>query len=130
MRLIGFSTGALTKDDFRAALGIMARKRVHAIELSALRQNELLPLLEELDRLELHRFEYITFHAPSVMDTEFESVAIEALNRVALRQWPIILQPDAMHVPAIGLTSETCFENYGQAQAYFVPDSARSRRTG
>src|SRR5262249_5202898 len=34
------------------------------------------------------------------MDTEFESVAVEALNRVALRQWPIILHPDAMNVPA------------------------------
>jgi hypothetical protein len=68
--------------------------------LSALRQNELLPLVEELDRLDLHQFEYISFHAPSVMDIEFESVAIEALNLVALRQWPIILHPDAMHMPA------------------------------
>lgn len=100
MRLIGFSTGALTRDDFRAALGILARKQVRAVELSALRQNELLPLVEELDRLDLRQFRYISFHAPSVMDPEFESVAIDALDQVALRQWPIILHPDAMYTPA------------------------------
>jgi hypothetical protein len=100
MRLTGFSTGALTKDDFRAALGILARKQIHAVELSALRENELLPLVEELDRLDLRQFQYISFHAPSVMDHQFESAAVRALDRVALRQWPIILHPDAMHTPA------------------------------
>jgi hypothetical protein len=100
MRLIGFSTGALTRDDFRAALGILTRKQVQAVELSALRQNELLPLVEELDRLDLCQFRYISFHAPSVMDPEFESVAIDALDQVALRHWPIILHPDAMYTPA------------------------------
>ncbi len=100
MRLIGFSTGALTRNDFRAALNILARKHVHAVELSALRQNELLPLVQELDRLDLNQFEYISFHAPSALGPEFESVAIEALDRVALRQWPIILHPDAVYTPA------------------------------
>jgi hypothetical protein len=100
MRLIGFSTGALTRDDFRAALGILARKQVQAVELSALRENELIPLVEELDCLDLRQFHYISFHAPSVMDPEFESTAVRALDRVALRQWPIILHPDAMHTPA------------------------------
>jgi len=100
MRLIGFSTGALTRDDFRAALDILARKNVHAVELSALRQNELLPLVQELEHLDLYQFRYISFHAPSVMDPEFESVAIDALDQVALRQWPIILHPDAMYTPA------------------------------
>ena len=100
MRLIGFSTGALTREDFRAALGILSRKKVQAVELSALRQNELLPLVEELERLDLHQFRYISFHAPSVMDPEFESTAIHALDQVALREWPIILHPDAMYTPA------------------------------
>jgi len=100
MRLIGFSTGALTRDDFQAALGIMARKKVHAVELSALRPDELLPLVEKLDSLELGQFRYISFHAPSTMDSAFESVAISALDQVALRGWPIILHPDAMYTPA------------------------------
>src|SRR5580704_2975869 len=100
MRLIGFSTGALTKDDFRAALQILARRHVYAVELSALRQHELIPLIEELDRLDLGQFSYKSFHAPSVMEREFESIAIRALEQVALRQWPIILHPDAMHTPS------------------------------
>jgi len=99
MRLIGFSTGALTREDFRAALGILDRKKVRAVELSALRQHELLPLIRELDNLDLHRFEYISFHAPSVMDRNFELTAIKALDQVAERNWPIILHPDAIHEP-------------------------------
>jgi hypothetical protein len=100
MRLIGFSTGALTRDDFRAALQILAERHIYAVELSALRQHELIPLLEELDDLDLRQFKYKAFHAPSVMDREFESVAIDALDQVALRQWPIIVHPDAMHTPS------------------------------
>jgi len=99
MRLIGFSTGALAKDDFRAALRIMARRGVQAAELSALRQPELIPLIQELDDLDLRTFKYVAFHAPSTMDRDFEPVAIAALHQVAIRQWPIILHPDAMHDP-------------------------------
>jgi hypothetical protein len=99
MRLIGFSTGALTKDDFRAALQILVRRNVHAVELSALRQHELIPLVEELDKLDLREFEYKAFHAPSVIENDFESIAISVLDRVASRQWPIIVHPDAMHNP-------------------------------
>jgi hypothetical protein len=100
MRLIGFSTGALTKDDFRAALQILVEKHIYAVELSALRQYELIPLVEGLDNLDLRQFRYKAFHAPSVMDREFESVAIEVLDQVALRQWPIVVHPDAMHTPS------------------------------
>jgi hypothetical protein len=97
MRLIGFSTGALTRDDFRAALDILAHRHVHAVELSALRQRELLPLVEQLDDLDLSTFRYIAFHAPSVMDLDFEPIAIKTLDQIASRQWPIIVHPDAMH---------------------------------
>ncbi len=100
MRLIGFSTGALTRDDFRAALRILGQRNVYAVELSALRQHELIPLIEELDNLDLRQFRYKAFHAPSVMDRDFESVAISALDQVALRQWPIIVHPDAMFNPS------------------------------
>jgi hypothetical protein len=81
-------------------LRILDRQHIRAVELSALRQNELVPLIEELDRLDLTQFRYIAFHAPSTMDPEFEPVAIAALEQVAQRQWPIILHPDAMHTPA------------------------------
>lgn len=100
MRLIGFSTGALARDDFRRALQILARTNVHAVELSALRQYELIPLIEALDRPDLREFKYKAFHAPSSMDRDFESTAISLLDQVALRQWPIVVHPDAMHSPS------------------------------
>jgi hypothetical protein len=100
MRLIGFSTGALARNDFRRALHMLAERRVRAVELSALRQDELIPLVEQLDDLDLREFQYKAFHAPSLMDREFEPVAISALEQVALREWPIIVHPDAMHITA------------------------------
>lgn len=100
MRLIGFSTGALTRGDFRTALRIMLQRHVYAVELSALRQSELIPLIEELDDLDLQEFRYKAFHAPSAMDRDFEPVAIDALREVALREWPIIVHPDTIHDPA------------------------------
>jgi hypothetical protein len=100
MRLMGFSTGALAKGDFRAALQILKETHVNAVELSALRQNELVPLVRELNELDLREFRYMSFHAPSVMDSDFEPTAIEALQDVYLRKWPIIVHPDALHDPS------------------------------
>ena len=91
MRLIGFSTDALMRGDFRAALQILEETHVHAVELSALRQNELIPLIQDLNDLDLREFQYKAFHAPSVMDRDFEPIAIDALHEVALREWPIIV---------------------------------------
>jgi hypothetical protein len=97
MRTIGFSTGALAREDFRRALEMLNDKPVNAIELSALRQHELAPLVEQLDDIELERFEYIAFHAPSSMDRGYEPEALKLLEIVALRGWPIIIHPDAMY---------------------------------
>jgi hypothetical protein len=97
MRLIGFSTGALARNDFRKALRMLSQRSVVAVELSALRQDELVPLVEQLDNLDLQEFEYIAFHAPSLMAREFEPIAISVLEQVARRQWPIIVHPNAMH---------------------------------
>jgi hypothetical protein len=97
MRLIGFSSGALAKDDFRAALRILNRNHVTAVELSALRQNELSPLISALDGLDLKSFKYVSFHAPSSIETGFEGTAISLLKQVADRRWPIVIHPDAMH---------------------------------
>ncbi|MGI0084760.1 MAG: hypothetical protein ACREBQ_06730, partial [Nitrososphaerales archaeon] len=65
MRPIGFSTGALAYGDFRRALDILQGKRIAAIELSALRETELAPLIGALDSLDLSAFTYISVHAPS-----------------------------------------------------------------
>ncbi|MGA9510393.1 MAG: hypothetical protein WBV55_17370 [Candidatus Sulfotelmatobacter sp.] len=99
MKRIGFSTGALARGDFRQALKMMSAKKLNAVELSALRQDELAPLVEQLDQLDLSRFQYISFHAPSAMEQSYEAAALELLQRVAKREWPIIVHPDAMHTP-------------------------------
>ena len=53
MRQIGFSTGALARGDFRYALDILADQGIHAVELSALRESELDPLLRQAGRAEV-----------------------------------------------------------------------------
>jgi hypothetical protein len=99
MRSIGFSTGALARDDFHRALRMLADKDVNAVELSALRQHELTPLVEQLGQLQLARFQYISVHAPSAIERSFEPIALELLSQVAARNWPIIVHPDAMSTP-------------------------------
>jgi hypothetical protein len=73
MRRVGFSTGALARGDFRKALQMLAGKNVSAVELSALRQDELLPLVGQLGELDLTSFNYVSFHAPSSIEQSFES---------------------------------------------------------
>jgi hypothetical protein len=113
MRCIGFSTGALARDDFRQALQMLADKDVNAVELSALRQHELAPLVEQLGQLELANFQYISFHAPSAIERSFEPIALDLLSQVAARNWPIIVHPDAMSTPRdwASLGDCLCIEN-------------------
>lgn len=113
MRNIGFSTGALARGDFRAALRMLAGKNASAVELSALRQEELAPLVDQLDRVDLGNFAYISFHAPSAMEPAFEAVALRLLDQVALRGWPIIVHPDAMYQRQewARLGNRLCIEN-------------------
>jgi hypothetical protein len=99
MKYIGFSTGALARADFRQALQMLSGKNVNAVELSALRQDELGPLVQQLGQLDLSRFQYISFHAPSAMEQSYEQTALELIKQVAARKWPIIVHPDAMHTP-------------------------------
>jgi hypothetical protein len=113
MRHVGFSTGALARGDFHAALRMLAGKHVTAIELSALRQEELAPLVAGLDGLDLANFSYVAFHAPSAMEPAFEAEALRLLVQVALRDWPIIVHPDAMYHPQewARLAEHLCIEN-------------------
>ena len=113
MKSIGFSTGALARSDFRRALQMLAGKEVNAVELSALRQDELVPLVEQLDQLVLDGFQYISFHAPSSMEQSFEPTALRLLKQVAARKWPIIVHPDAIHAPRewASLGDCLCIEN-------------------
>lgn len=93
---IGFSTGSLALGDFRRGLRMATHRCVTAIELSALREQELDPLIDAIDSLEeeLRPFHYISFHAPSRLETMSECRLVRQLQRIAKRGWAIIVHPD------------------------------------
>lgn len=93
MRSIGFSTGALALGDFRRALSLIQGK-CNAVELSALREHELIPLVDALPSLDLAAFRHISVHVPSSMSREFEQIAVAKLEEVARRGWLMIVHPD------------------------------------
>lgn len=97
MRPIGFSTGALALSDFRLALEQLEGQPVDSVELSALRYNELRPLLESLANLTLTGFKYVSIHAPSSFNARQEVEIIELLRRFVPDSWPIVLHPDTIH---------------------------------
>jgi hypothetical protein len=97
MRSIGFSTGALAFADFHRGVEMVRRKGIRFIELSALRQEELKPLYQGLDHLDLSGFSYISVHAPSRIDSKQEAAVVELLYTMSQNGWPIILHPDAVH---------------------------------
>jgi hypothetical protein len=113
MRPIGFSTGALAYSDFRLGLSMLHGRGIHAVELSALRQHELEPLVEALDSLDLSQFTYIAFHAPSDLRPREEEQVLHLLERVARRRWPIVVHPDSIHTPSLWaqLGDSLCIEN-------------------
>jgi hypothetical protein len=98
MRPIGFSTGALALADFGKALTMLSEHAsVGVVELSALRERELEPLVTALGELDLHQFSYVAVHAPSAMGRDTEEAVVDLLDSVAGRGLPIIVHPDAIH---------------------------------
>jgi hypothetical protein len=96
MRPVGFSTGAIANGDFRRGIEILSQSSARAIELSALRNGELIPLLDAIDSLDLSPFSYISFHAPGQFESRQEPGIVEQLKRVVPRKWPLIVHPDVI----------------------------------
>lgn len=96
MRPVGFSTGALALSDYRKGVDLLRERQVPLVELSALREEEVIPLMNALDSLDLSGFRYVSFHAPSAFKKDNEANIILALEQVARRNWPIIIHPDAI----------------------------------
>jgi endonuclease IV len=94
--IFGFSTGSLALGDFRLGIQIVAGEATAAIELSALREQELQPLLDSLDSLNLVGFSYIALHAPSRLNTLTEECLSSKLQAVLDRRWPIVMHPDVI----------------------------------
>jgi hypothetical protein len=113
MRPIGFSTGALAYADFERGLEIVRLHGLHLVELSALRQNELLPMLQAIPRLDLSVFTYISIHAPSYFEPDWEAELWNSLRHNVKHDWPIVIHPDAIN--DFGLWRElgerVCIEN-------------------
>jgi hypothetical protein len=96
MQPLGFSTGALALWDFRRALRVLRDQPISVIELSAIRENELIPLLSSLDDLDLSQFEYVSIHAPSCFSPEQESLIFGELYKRKHLGWPIVVHPDTL----------------------------------
>jgi len=113
MRPIGFSTGALAKGDF--ATGLLLQRvfvQIDAVELSALRDGELAGLVDAIPDLDLSRFAYVSFHAPSRLQTLDEETVFELLLRLP-ESWPIVVHPEILRTPALWreLGRRLCLEN-------------------
>jgi hypothetical protein len=93
MRCIGFSTGALAFGDWQRALELLSRSSATAVELSALRERELVPLVEALPQLDLNRFRYICFHAPSNLEELSEQELVSTLKPIVANGWPVVVHP-------------------------------------
>ena len=100
MRPIGFSTGAIAKGDFRRAVGLLRAHHINIVELSALRLEELEPLSAALPELGLDEFAFVSVHAPSRFDPEFETLVIDQLYSFIHRGYPVIVHPDVVFTPA------------------------------
>jgi hypothetical protein len=113
MRHVGFSTGALAKGDFARAVALQAANpAITAIELSALRDRELAPLIAALRTLDLTPFRHVSFHAPGRLESLSEAEVVEALFDLPA-DWPIVVHPEIIATPARwrALGSRLCIEN-------------------
>jgi len=116
MERIGFSTGALAYGDFRRGIELQAGHGLNAIELSALRDTELVPLVDAIGDLDLSAFEYVSFHAPSRIATLTEQQVAGILRERVPESWPIVVHPDMIKDFAAWseLGSRLCIENMDQ----------------
>jgi hypothetical protein len=99
MRPIGFSTGALALGDFRGALRLLEDRHTEAVELSALRDHELAPLMDALQDLDLAAFKYVSIHAPSKFKSLSEAAVAEALQPCISLDIPLVIHPDIIREP-------------------------------
>jgi hypothetical protein len=100
-RKTGFSTGALERGNFQIAAEWMREQKIRTIELSALRYDELRPMIEKLDLLDFDEFDYVSIHAPSSFPAEKEAEVVNLLLTVCRRGWNIIVHPDVIKQPEL-----------------------------
>ena len=110
---IGFSTGSLALGDFNSAISMLRHSSANVIELSALREREFDELLSCIDYLDLKKYKYISFHAPSKLLLYSEKEIVKKLREVADRGYTIIIHPDVIRDFSLwrSLGTSICIEN-------------------
>jgi hypothetical protein len=103
MRMLGFSTGAIAKGDFDRALQELAQFHLPAVEVSALRLDELPRLAQRAPCLDLAQYRYVSVHAPSYFEPESEQTVVDLLQSVVVRGWPVVVHPDVIFTDALWL---------------------------
>ena len=113
MRPIGFSSGALARGDYARGIALQREDpTLTALEISALREPELAPLVQAAATIELNQFVYVSFHAPSAFRSLSEEDVVMYLERLPAA-WPVVVHPDLIHTHDIWrhLGSRLCLEN-------------------
>ena len=112
MRFIGFSTGALAYENFQEGLRALRQTNATAVELSALRQSELEPLVSAVTRLDLQQFSHVSVHVPSSAEPDFEVRMLEMFHMLP-SDWPLITHPNVVSAWDLWnqLGSRLCIEN-------------------
>ena len=110
---IGFSTGPIAPANVRLGLDKLAGKSAAAVELSAIRDTELRPLIDSIESFDLSQYSYISVHAPSAFKTVSEHEVVELLRPVFDRQWCVVVHPDVIEdfSPWSSYKDLVCIEN-------------------
>ncbi|MEM7048693.1 MAG: hypothetical protein AAF604_03500 [Acidobacteriota bacterium] len=117
--ILGFSSGAIAPGDPATAIAATAHHGATAIELSALRWDELEPLLEGIPDLPLAGFQHVSVHAPSRLPEDREALLVESLAASVPVPWPLVVHPDMVRDPSLWtpLGHRLCLENMDRRKA-------------
>ncbi len=119
-RAIGVSTHAISQGDVRSTLNFLRSRNLSAVELSALQDRELQPLLEALSSLDLSGYSYVSFHAPNAFDLSTEQDVADLLASLIPRQWPVIVHPDVLSRVVLWerFGEQLCIENMDKRKSF------------
>ncbi|MGH9721977.1 MAG: hypothetical protein ACRD8O_17355 [Bryobacteraceae bacterium] len=80
---------------------MLREARVEAVELSALRIDELEPLVSAIPELDLRQFSFVSIHAPSRFTADREGWVVDRLSSLKGNCYPIVVHPDVLYTPAL-----------------------------
>lgn len=97
--MVGFSTGALGKGDYISALNWLYKTDTCAVEISALRIDEFKKIVSGMDKINVKKFSYISFHMPSYFREDEEDDVLENIKIISKKNWNIVVHPDVIFNP-------------------------------